>query len=140
MSKRAGPIPADHGFTTLEVLLVVAIIGILAVVALPRIDLYRIQANSAVQIMSTSMVAAQREALTKQHDMILTFDVPNRRIRLIWDANSNSVVDGNERTRSVQPMRPWGPTLRSASATSELSPLTACAVTSSSRPAPARAR
>jgi len=101
MSQRAGPIPADHGFTTLEVLLVVAIIGILAVVALPRIDLYRIQANSAVQIMSTTMVATQREALTKQHDMILTFDVPNRRMQLIWDANSNRTIDAGERTRSI---------------------------------------
>jgi prepilin-type N-terminal cleavage/methylation domain-containing protein len=101
MAKRARPIPDDRGFSTLEVLLVVAIMGILAVVALPRIDLYRIQANSAVQIMGTTMVAAQREALTKQHDIILTFDVPNRRMRLIWDANSNSTIDAGERTRSV---------------------------------------
>ena len=101
MAKRARPMPDDRGFSTLEVLLVVAIMGILAVIALPRIDLYRIQANSAVQIMGTTMVAAQREALTKQHDIILTFDVPNRRMRIIWDANSNSTVDAAERSRSV---------------------------------------
>jgi prepilin-type N-terminal cleavage/methylation domain-containing protein len=101
MAKRAGPVWSVRGFTSLEVLLVVAIIGILAVVALPRIDLYRIQANSAVQVLSTTMVATQREALTKQHDMILTFDVANRRMRLIWDANSNAVIDGNERIRTI---------------------------------------
>ncbi len=101
MATRARPIPDDRGFSTLEVLLVVAIMGVLAVIALPRIDLYRIQANSAIQIMSTTMVAAQREALTKQHDLILTFDVTNRRMRLIWDANSNSIIDADERSRSV---------------------------------------
>ena len=101
MAKRAGPVPSVRGFTMLEVLLVVAIVGILTVVALPRIDLYRIQANAAVQIMSTTMVATQREALTKQHDMILTFDVPNRRMRMVWDANSNSTVDAGERTRTI---------------------------------------
>jgi prepilin-type N-terminal cleavage/methylation domain-containing protein len=98
---RERAIPDVRGFTTLEVLLVVAIIGILAVIALPRIDLYRIQANSAVQILSTTMVAAQREALTKQHDIILTFDVPNRRMRMVWDANSNSNIDAGERTRTI---------------------------------------
>ncbi len=102
MEKRGGPIHRVRGFTTLEVLLVVAIIGILTAVALPRIDLYRIQANSAVQIMSTTMVATQREALTKQHDMILTFDLANRRMRMVWDANSNSIVDAGERSRTVQ--------------------------------------
>jgi prepilin-type N-terminal cleavage/methylation domain-containing protein len=101
MSKRAGPIPDDRGFTTLEILLVVAIMGILAVVALPRIDLYRIQANSAVQILSTTMVATQREAITKQHDMILTFDAANRRMRLTWDANSNAVIDAGERSKMI---------------------------------------
>jgi prepilin-type N-terminal cleavage/methylation domain-containing protein len=101
MAKISGPFHRVRGFTLLETLLVVAVMGILAVVALPRIDLYRMQANSAVQVLSTTMVAMQREALTKQHDMILTFDVPNRRMRMIWDANSNSVIDGAERTRSL---------------------------------------
>ncbi|MGH7500064.1 MAG: pilus assembly FimT family protein [Gemmatimonadales bacterium] len=122
MAKRAGPIQRVRGFTLIEVLLVVAIIGILAAVALPRIDLYRIQANSAVQIMGTTMVAAQREAVTKQHDIILTFDAPNRRMRMIWDANSNSVVDAGERARNIPldtritfglggaPARPFGAT------------------------------
>ena len=59
------------------------------------------QANSAVQILSTTMVATQREALTKQHDMILTFDVANRRMRMIWDANSNSIIDAGERSRTI---------------------------------------
>ncbi len=101
MPTKAGPVPSVRGFTTLEMLLVVAIIGVLAVIALPRIDLYRIQANAGVQILSTTMVAAQREALTKQHDMILTFDATNKRMRMIWDANSNSNIDAGEKSRTI---------------------------------------
>lgn len=101
MAERPGLRSPVRGFTMLEMLLVVSIIGILAVVALPRIDLYRIQANAGVQILSTTMVAAQREALTKQHDMILTFDAGNRRMRMIWDANSNSNIDAGEKTRTI---------------------------------------
>jgi prepilin-type N-terminal cleavage/methylation domain-containing protein len=90
-----------RGFTLLETLLVVAVMGVLAIVALPRIDLYRIQANAGVQILSTTMVAAQREALTKQHDIILTFDAGNKRMRMIWDANSNSNIDAGEKIRTI---------------------------------------
>jgi hypothetical protein len=59
------------------------------------------QVNSAVQAMSTTMVAAQREAITKQHDIILTFDAANRQVRLVWDANSDGTIGLNERTRVV---------------------------------------
>jgi hypothetical protein len=70
-------------------------------IALPRIDVAQFQVNSAVQALSTTMVAAQREAITKQHDMILTFDADNRQLHLAWDANSNGAIEGNERARAV---------------------------------------
>jgi prepilin-type N-terminal cleavage/methylation domain-containing protein len=92
---------ARAGFSLVELMLVMVIMGILGAIALPRVDVAQFQVNSAVQAISTTMVAAQREAITKQHDIILTFDAANRQVRLVWDANSDGAVGANERTRVV---------------------------------------
>lgn len=92
---------ASRGFSMIELLLVIVIIGMLGAIALPRIDVAQFQVNSAVQSLSTTMVAAQREAITKQHDLILTFDAANREVRLAWDVNSNGAINAGERTRAV---------------------------------------
>jgi hypothetical protein len=54
-----------------------------------------------VQVLSTSMVAAQREAITKQHDIILTFDAGQRTLRMIWDRDSDGGIDAGERIRAI---------------------------------------
>ena len=89
------------GFSLVELLLVVVILGILLAIGLPRIDVAKYQVNSAVQALSTTMAASQREAISKQHDMILTFDATERQLRLIWDADSDGDIDPGERTRAV---------------------------------------
>jgi Tfp pilus assembly protein FimT len=91
----------EHGFSTLELMLVITIMGMMAGIALTKIDLAKMEANSAVQVLSTSMVAAQREAITKQHDLILTFDTAQTTVRMVWDRNSNGAIDIGERVRAI---------------------------------------
>jgi hypothetical protein len=98
-----GPAPAfaRARFSMLEVMLTVTLAGILIALVIARVDVNRMQANSTVQMLSTTMVAAQREAITGQHDVILTFDQLNRRVRVIWDVNSSGTADVGEHTRML---------------------------------------
>jgi Tfp pilus assembly protein FimT len=90
-----------RGFSSLELVMVIVVMGTMAAIALTKIDLSRIEANSAVQVLGTSMVAAQREAITKQHDIILTFSQGQTTVRMAWDRNSNGAIDAGERVRAI---------------------------------------
>lgn len=85
------------GFTMVEVMASVVIIGLLSAMALPRLDLEAYKVNSAVRSVTSSLTYAQRLAVTLQHDVRVTFDSTNSAIRIHEDANNNGVLDGNER-------------------------------------------
>jgi prepilin-type N-terminal cleavage/methylation domain-containing protein len=96
----AGP-GTRRGFTSLELLVVITIVSIVAAIAINQVDLYRMQANAGVQAISTTMIAAQRESITRQHDIILTFDAFARTMRMTWDVDNDGTIDGGERSRAI---------------------------------------
>jgi hypothetical protein len=85
----------------LEVMLAITLAGILVALVMAWVDVNRMQADSTVQMLTVTMIASQREANGKQHDVILTFDQLNRRVRVIWDLNSSGTADPGEPTRMV---------------------------------------
>ena len=86
-----------RGFSAVELLIVCAIVGIFATLAYPRVNFTQFQADSGARTVRVSLQNAERLAVTRQYDVVVSFDVPNRRIRIVEDGNNNDIVDAGER-------------------------------------------
>lgn len=91
-----------RGFSILELLTVMVILGILTTIALPRIDIQRFRVNGSVQALGTTMLTAQRQAVTEQHDVVVYFDPAGPLLRVHSDNDNDGVVDAAEHTRPVR--------------------------------------
>lgn len=91
-----GAAVAPSGFSLAEMLFVVVIIGILASMVTPLFAPGRWRADSAVQELAMSLNAAQRLAVLRQHDVVVTFDVAGGVIRIHRDVNNDGIRDTGE--------------------------------------------
>jgi len=87
--------------TLIELLMVVTIIGVVIGIGVWKIDVARYQINGDQQVVGTALIAAQREAIAKQHNMIVVFDNANSAMRIVSDSNNNGQADANENVRTI---------------------------------------
>lgn len=96
---------ADAGgrraFTLVEMLLVIVILGLVVAFAAPKIDVQKFRANSAMQAVGTALLASQRLAVTRQHNIIVGFDVGAGALRIVDDTNNNNQIDPGEHQRVI---------------------------------------
>ena len=88
---------SEHGFTLVELLIVIVIVGIMTSMALPKSGIASYQANSAARVVATVLSHAQRLAVSQQSDVRVAFDVGTSQLRVHEDRDNDNVIDGDER-------------------------------------------
>lgn len=94
---------ARLGFSLVELLIVLSMVGLIAAMAVPRLNYERYRADAAMRVVRVAMEGAQRTAIMRQTNVAVAFDVPNRQMVIVEDANNNCTLDTGER-RSSRPL------------------------------------
>jgi prepilin-type N-terminal cleavage/methylation domain-containing protein len=88
-----------RGFSLTEMLIIVVMLGILALMAFPKLDFMRYRVNSDVRSIMMTLAYAQRLAVSLQHNVQVTIDPVNRQIRTLEDKNDDGNYTTDERIR-----------------------------------------
>jgi len=90
------------GFTMIELVVTMVLLGAVLAIAAPRLNLAQTKINAATQQASLTLLSAHRTAIQQQHDVVVAFDTANRLIRVHSDRDNDGVMDSNEMIRQVQ--------------------------------------
>jgi prepilin-type N-terminal cleavage/methylation domain-containing protein len=82
-----------RGFTVIEMVMVVVMIGIVARFAIPMINYTHYRADAAGRLCRILLQEAQRNAITRQSNVIVSFDLVLNRYRIVQDYNNNDTIN-----------------------------------------------
>jgi prepilin-type N-terminal cleavage/methylation domain-containing protein len=85
------------GFTAIELIVVLVIIGIIVAFAFPKVNFTQFQVDAAARGVRSSLQNAERLAVTHQHNVVVSFDESLDRVRVLEDVNNNGTADLSER-------------------------------------------
>ena len=74
-------------------IMVVVIIGIMAKVAIPRFNIDKYRADAAGRLARMLLQEAQRNAITRQSNVIVSFDPTYNKFRVVQDYNNNDTIN-----------------------------------------------
>jgi hypothetical protein len=77
----------------------VVLLGIMFALVMPRVRVDNAVVDTAARIINLSIMTAQRDAVARAHNVVVTFDVADHTAIAVWDANNNGVADAGEKTR-----------------------------------------
>ena len=88
------------GFSLVEIMIVLVLCSTLMALGMPRLDFERYRVDAAVQNLRTVLTQAQRTALLRQYDVIISIDTAHGALKWAEDANNDGVIQSGEHTRS----------------------------------------
>jgi Tfp pilus assembly protein FimT len=94
---RTTRLAARQGHTLIEVVLVIVILMALAGFAAPRLNYSGMRLDSNVRIVRSVFQQAWRLSIQNQHDILVSIDTANRRIRTLEDVNQDGLPSAGER-------------------------------------------
>jgi prepilin-type N-terminal cleavage/methylation domain-containing protein len=86
-----------RGFTLTELIVVLAMLAIIAAMGIPKLNSTGYKADAAAQLVRTLLQNAQREAVTRQSNIILSIDTATSRLRVVQDYNNNDTLNTTDR-------------------------------------------
>lgn len=90
------------GITVVELIAVMSLIGIMVTIAAPMLDKERFQLNGAALSVGSTFAAQQRNAVMRQHNIVLAFDTTANSMRVHYDLNNDNTVDAGENFSVVE--------------------------------------
>lgn len=86
-----------RGVTLIEMMIVVVLLSLVSAIALPRLNFAQFKTDDSVRAVRTTLQNAQRLAITRQYDVIVSFDTVKQQMRIAEDENNNYAIDAGER-------------------------------------------
>lgn len=112
-----------RGFTLLELVVVLIMVALIAGMAVPRLNYEKFRAEAAMRTVRTIMQGAQRNAIMRQTNVVVAFDIAAGQMKLIEDTDNDCTYDSGERqtSRALEegakfsiPATPYGGSVSSA--------------------------
>jgi len=95
------PEAGREGFSIPELVVVLLIVAVLSVILVPQIEIVKFKMDGATRGTVAALVASQRQAVVRQHDVIVAIDTVHRRLRIHQDRDNDGQVDTGEPIRQV---------------------------------------
>jgi prepilin-type N-terminal cleavage/methylation domain-containing protein len=95
-TRRAAQNRPRSGFSMIELVVVLVIMGVFAGLAIPKVNAGRSRADAAAQQVRSVFLTAQRTSLTRQYDVIVSFDTAKSAVRIGEDTDNNGKIIGVE--------------------------------------------
>ncbi|MBX7118319.1 MAG: prepilin-type N-terminal cleavage/methylation domain-containing protein [Gemmatimonadaceae bacterium] len=87
------------GFTLIETLFVIALIGVMVGFAVSRMSFWSFRMDANIRLMQNAIIGAQQTAITRNVAVQVMFDANAQRLRILQDYNNNGVMDATDTVR-----------------------------------------